>query len=242
MQGVLLPLLLAFFAGIAPARASDVAEPVAGELRAGAELADPAFGVRARALGLERTVEMLQWQRRPDGGYATQWRDHPVPDDGHDPAHRNPSWPEFRSERWFNESAVLDGRSVDPALLAGLGGWEPLAIDHALLPANLAVVFQPDGEGLSSSADPGAPEVGDLRLRWRMLPEGPVHGRAVERDGRWIAGGEGGGWVRGTGEAAIGGDEFPAPDLPPRLKSEWLLWAAGAFALLLLALYLRRKR
>ncbi|MFN3902868.1 hypothetical protein [Rehaibacterium terrae] len=238
-----LPFLLsALFACAAFAQAAPV--PVAGELRAGAELVDPLFGVRARALGLERKVEMLQWRRRPEGGYAAEWVDGPVDGAGHDPAHANPPWPAFRSERWLSEHAVLAGRAVDPALFAALDGWQPLAVDAAALPPNLAVVFQPDGAGLTSSAVPAAPEIGDLRLRWSVLPEGPVHGQAVERDGRWVAAGEGSALLRGVGDDAVG-EELPGLDLPPRMGSGWLPWAAGILVLVLLVLLaqlLRRRR
>lgn len=233
-----LALLLALCAGASLAQA--MPEPVAGELRAGAELVDPQFGVRARALGLERRVEMFQWRRRPDGGYDAGWFDAPLDSAEHDHTHANPPWPAFASERWLSDGAVLNGRAVDAALFAVLDGWEPLPVDHAALPPNLAVVFQPDGEGVSSSDTPAAPEVGDLRLRWRALPEGVVHGLATERDGRWTAGGEGDGLRRG--EAMKADDGLPGLDVPPRVKSGWLLWAAGVFVLLLLALYLRRKR
>ncbi len=232
-------LLLALFA--CAAFAQGVPEPVAGELRAGDELVDPLFGVRARALGLERKVEMFQWRRRPEGGYAAEWVDGPVDGAGHDQAHANPPWPAFRSERWLSERAVLAGRAVDSALFAALDGWEPLPVDAAALPPNLAVVFQSDGVGLTSSAVPAAPEIGDLRLRWSVLPEGPVHGRAVERDGRWVAAGEGSALVRGEDDATAH-DGLPGLELPPRMGSGWLPWVAGAFVLLLLAWLLRRRR
>lgn len=237
------PMSLLLVATAVPAGADETAaaEPVAGELGVARDLVDPDFGVRAAALGLERRVRMYQWRRRDDGGYDAVWSGRPIDSDGHDTAHANPPWPEFGSVRWLNAHAVLNGRAVDADLFSALDGWKPLAVDAEQLPPNLAAVFEADGRGLVSSAEPAAPAIGDLRVRWFVLPGGPVHGRAVERDGRWEPG-EDTGLARGEPPRDAEADEIPGLAGGPRVGAAWLWWAAGgALALLLTLLYFRRK-
>ena len=145
---------------------------------------DTEFGVRARHLGLERRVMMLQWQRGP-GGYARTWSEALIDSSGFDPGHRNPSSFPLGSRRWIARTVTIDGKPLDPAVLPALGIWRDFRPSFNALPANLAATFQPEGDGLGSADNPLDPQVGDLRIQWRDLELPPLDDRLALRDGRW---------------------------------------------------------
>lgn len=177
---VLAGLLL--LAGALSTRAS--AQDAAGGLRPEPLLRDIEFGVAARAPGLERRVEMLQWTRTPQG-YVRVWSDEPIDTSGFKPGHANPvAWP-LPGRRWLARAVSLDGRPVDPQVIAALGTWRSLRPSFNALPGNMAATFQPEGDGLGSADNPLDPQVGDLRIRWRQLVLPPLQGRVVLREGRW---------------------------------------------------------
>lgn len=154
------------------------------EPRTTAPVRDADFGVSTRQFGLDRRVEMLQWQRTREG-YRRVWHDARIDDAGHAPGHANPPEIELPSRRWWSDSAQLRGRPVDPAVLRELGTWHPFRPDFAALPANLAVTFQPEGDGLGSALNPLEPGIGDMRVTWRELRLPPLEGRVELRGGRW---------------------------------------------------------
>lgn len=210
---------------------------VVGVLSAEGLVEDPVFGVATPALGLDRQVEMYQWRESigPDGlpAYDTAWASEVIDSAGFEQpeGHANPGALPFESQRWFADSARLDGRPVSPSSLwRDLDGWQPLSPDPTALPLNLALLFVPDGTGLITSDDPGAPQVGDIRVRWAALPGGPVSAPVVEVDGGY----------RPASEAA-GMDRLAAlPDALPGLKggrgmaSNIWLWFGIALAIALL--------
>lgn len=160
------------------------AQEAAGVLRTEPLLRDVEFGVVARAPGLERRVEMLQWTRTPEG-YVHVWSDEPIDASAFAPGHANPvAWP-LPGRRWLARSVTLDGRPVDPQVIAALGEWRDFRPSFDALPGNMSATFQPEGDGLGSADNPLAPQVGDLRIRWRQLVLPPLQGRVVLRDGRW---------------------------------------------------------
>ena len=185
---------------------------------------DPEFGVRARHLGLERRVTMLQWQRAASG-YARVWSEELVDSSGFDASHRNPAAFPLQSKRWVARSVTVDGKPLDATVLPALGIWRDFRPSFNALPANLAATFQPEGDGLGSADNPLDPQVGDLRIRWRDLDLPPLDDRLVLRDGRWqLSPAAPAGDVQGRA------DPSAAPPVPAPARWPWL------FALLLLAL------
>ena len=161
-----------------------------GQIESTLPVTDPIFGFGAHAIGLERRVEMLQWQRDAQGAYLTQWSAAQIDSSGFDKQHANPAELPFNGERWWTRDARLDGQPVAPDLLATLGAWQPYAPDLRQLPPNLAASFEfhndgPDGDWLSTSQDPKHPAVGDVRMRWRILERASPPAGLVLRDGRW---------------------------------------------------------
>jgi len=147
-------------------------------------LRDPEFGVVARHLGLERLVDMLQWQQQ-GGRYARIWSPVVIDSTHFPPAYRNPGALPLMGRRWVAASVTIDGAPVDPEVLRTLGQWRDFRPSFSALPGNLAATFQPEGIGLGSADNPLQPRIGDLRIHWRDLVLPPLDGLVVLRDGRW---------------------------------------------------------
>jgi hypothetical protein len=220
-------------------------QPVSGVPEVADPVVDPDFGVSVDALGLRREVQMWQW-RREGAGFAGHWSEAMVDSSGFPDDHTNPGEPPYGSAQWLAGQAQLDGRRLAPELLATLDGWELLSAGEAAskLPPNLAMVFQPETGWLQSSADPGAPDIGDLRLRWWRLPIGPVHG-LLQADGqRWQLAEGTAGLARGEADDADPAGSDPVPGLPGREPGGGMMllgWLLLAFMLIGgLVLYRRR--
>lgn len=166
----------------------EAAVAVAGERPRGAPVSDAVvrdarFGVTARQFGLERRVEMLQW-RVSEQGYSRIWAASPIDSSSHVPGYTNPPF-RLRSRRWIAESITVEGKPLDPQVIARLGEWRQFRPGFSSLPADLAASFQPEGDGLGSAENPMAPQIGDLRVTWRELILPPLAGRIELRGGRW---------------------------------------------------------
>ncbi|TCZ86625.1 TMEM43 family protein [Lysobacter sp. N42] len=181
MSRLLAPLLLgALLAG--PVCAQEGAPQ--GEPRGDRRLRDPDFGVESDAFGLERRVEMYQW-RRDANGYARVWNAAPIDSSDFDPAHRNPPRLPVRNRQWWVGSVTLDGRPLPLATVRLLGQWTPLRPGFSALPEHFARRYQPEGDGLGSSYNPLAPEIGDVRITWHEFTLPPLAGKVELRDGAW---------------------------------------------------------
>jgi hypothetical protein len=145
---------------------------------------DPEFGVVARHFGLERRVEMLQWQRRQDR-YSRVWSEQPIDSARFAADRQNPPAIPLRSRRWLAAAISVDGKPLDPEVVTALGRWQAFRPSFSALPGNLAATFQPEGDGLGSAENPLEPRIGDLRVHWRELVLPPLDGRIELRDGRW---------------------------------------------------------
>lgn len=196
-------------------------------------LRDPDFGVVARgAVGLERRVEMYQWQR--DGeGYRRDWSVRAIDSTGFVPGHENPPAIPLRSRRWNPGRILVDGKPVAPDAVEALARWHVLRPDFSALPGNLSATFQPEGDGLGSAANPMRPEVGDLRITWRELRMPQSYDGLVLRDGRWEL---------DAAAVASAGRAREAGTRPARAGFGWMLLGALAAAVLAAAWLLRRRR
>jgi hypothetical protein len=195
---------------------------------------DAEFGVVARHYGLERLVEMYQW-RAVGQGYATTWSAQPIDSTAFAPGHANPAFP-LQGRRWLAKSISIDGKPLDAEVVAALGQWRDFRPGFSSLPGNLAVTFQPEGDGLGSAENPLDPQVGDLRIRWRELVLPPLQGRIVLRDGRWRLAAGTTAPVADPADGQASADAAPAPRRAP-----WL-FGGGAIVVLLAALAARRRR
>ena len=195
-------------------------------------LRDPEFGVVARHLGLERRVEMLQWQLQ-GGRFVGIWSPVVIDSGRFPPAYRNPGALPLTGRRWVAASVTVDGAPVDPAVLRSLGQWRDFRPGFSALPGNLAATFQPEGIGLGSADNPLQPRIGDLRIHWRDFVLPPLDGLVELRDGRWQL------------VPKVVPDSVDAPAIAAPAHSMSLPWWLGGGILVLLlamAAYRRRRR
>lgn len=219
-RALALPLLLVC---LAPSAAADGPLPE-GEPRPDRRLHDDDFGVESKAFGLERRVEMYQW-RRDGQGYSRVWNSAPIDSSDFDPAHRNPARLPVRNRQWWVGAVTLDGHPLPVPTVRLLGQWVPLRPGFSALPGRIARRFQPEGDGLGSSYNPLAPDIGDVRITWHEFVLPPLAGKVELRDGRW----------RLTAEAAAAPQPVrPAVDIaaatrtPVRRLRPWLIALAAA--------------
>ncbi|MFO0624802.1 MAG: TMEM43 family protein [Polyangiales bacterium] len=157
-------------------------------------LTDEALGpVAAGALRLRRTVEMYQWvehretrTRSNTGGsqtrttqirYERAWRAEAIDSSQFDQPrdHANPPMP-VRSHTLDARAVTVGARALTPSLISQIEGFRPLPVQPAQAPALAALgrPVRPHEAGLYAGADPIAPVIGDLRVRWEVAPAAPV--------------------------------------------------------------------
>jgi len=166
---------------------------LSAETTTGAPLVDPEFGVRANGIRLTRTVEMYQWvetveketENKTGGGtettttytYSRKWLDELIDSsEFHVPdGHRNPAGMPFRSLSVVAEEVSFGPFVLPSFLVARLGGGPVLEIDSL---SGASEKVRQDGRivegGVYFGTDPAEPEVGDLRVTFRVAPTGPV--------------------------------------------------------------------
>ncbi|HEV7251805.1 MAG TPA: TMEM43 family protein [Mesorhizobium sp.] len=169
---------------------------LSGDIRTGETLADGDFGISAQGVRLVRQVEMYQWREEQEsetetqlgGGeetvttytYSRGWSDEPIDSaDFRQPGgHANPSM-EIRGRSFQVEQATLGAFTLDKQVLDVVGGEERLevkreqieAINQALGGSRSALVS--DGR-IFLGRDPAAPQVGDYRIAYELVPLGPA--------------------------------------------------------------------
>lgn len=167
------------FAGAAAPESSPLGAPQPDKT-----LRDPEFGVAARHIGLERVVQMLQWQRAA-GGYIRIWSAERIDSSTFAPGHENPGALPLQGRRWLARAVTVDGSPLAPDVISRLGAWEEFRPNFSALPGNLSATFQPEGNGLGSAENPLAPHVGDLRIHWHDLALPSLEGRVALQGQRW---------------------------------------------------------
>lgn len=162
---------------------------------------DRALGPSAPgALRMRRVVQMFQWieERRTSttsqtGGsqrrtttitYHQDWSEAAHDSSAFDQArdHFNPPMP-VRSEAFEPQQVTVGARTLTPALVTQIQNFQPFAVQPAQAPG-LTMYQRPitaAADGLFVGANPGAPSVGDLRVRWEAAPPGVVTVLAAQR-------------------------------------------------------------
>jgi len=205
---------------------------------------DVEFNQRVDAPVLVRRVEMFQWREVRVGGrvhYELDWVDRPL-DSSHfeEPrGHGNPASFPLKGKQFDAGLVQLGGFRLSPELLHALPGSQRIVPDVSALPENLAASFSLHEDHLVTSARPGAPKLGDMRVSWDEVPLQEI--TVVARiDGDSLVAAVG--TPDGKGHEVQLGD-VPVldlfPDLPVPPKAPWLQWvlsvllaALGAFLLL----------
>lgn len=224
-----------------PQPAAPMGEPVSA-----APIEDTDFGVRTSQFGLERRVEMYQWQRDGRGGYQQVWKPALVDSTAFDDGHENPRSFPLENRIWWARDVSIDGKPVELSVIKALGQWQEFRPGFTRLPANLAATFQPEGDGLGSALNPLDPNNGDIRIHWRALHLPPLAGKVQLRGGKWhlVAAAPSKDPVSATPVAT---DPAPAAETLPkrgevRLIGKLILGALLALGVLLVGRYRRRRR
>ena len=207
-------------------------------------VSDPAFGIETNAVALVRIAEMYQWTEVSGTPvrYEAVWTTNEVPSAAFRvPAgHENPPFPVALRSRTDLARDPRVGR-----LFVQARGRFADSLPAETLPAAGSHVAGADGwQYLAPRADAGrAPQIGDVRVRFRIVPHGPVSVVAQLRDDKVpaslrgkedspgaalvIGKGEGGVDVFACRRGEAGAEELLGGDTAlPR----WALLRAGAFA------------
>ena len=222
---------------------------VTGDIKSGAPLRDPEFGVTATALQLVRTVEMFQWKeetrtetRKNLGGseetittytYQRVWSDS-----------RNDS-SRFRRPEGHNNPDMRYRRAAVVARDATLGAFRPGERVLQQLPTDRELRVEPavadglrgrvggpvhvvDGK-LYFGVNPNEPRIGDLRISFAVAPAGPasVIGRQTGADFTEYQTKAGDRLLMARPGARTSAEMFKAAQDENRILT-WLLRGAGA--------------
>lgn len=162
---------------------------ISGVLRVTAPAHDMELGISADALALLRQVEMRQWSENCTTAacdYALIWSAKPI--DWH--AFRNRNGHEnsmpfpFSSERFLATGVRLGAFDVDAALSAAAAEPVTYPVRVSQLPPNLAATFREQDGVLYTAASDSPPDVGDLRISYRIVPAGEQRLIGVQRGDR----------------------------------------------------------
>ena len=242
MSWRLVPAVLLLASAAAVAQGPPAPPAPEGIPRPGAELRDRDFGVGTDQFGLDRRVEMYQWRRLGNDRYDRVWKAAWIDSSDFAAGHQNPAELPLDSRRWWSSDTMLDGKPLDQRVLKALGQWQEFRPGFSRLPGNLAATFQPEGDGLISSQNPLAPQVGDLRISWRELTLPPLEGKVELRDGRWQLASQAHAVPDGGGVADPAMRTAETIQAQSKEDSPWWPWLLAGLALVAAAMAAKRRR
>jgi len=159
---------------------------VYGKVEGGSPLVDTVFGVSEPGLQLVRKVEMYQWhessskktEKKLGGGtetkttysYREDWSERVISSSGFKKpeGHQNPTTKAYESQRWLAQDATMGAFRISPAQIGKIGGLAPYNINS--IPKAIEQKAQLAHSGVFFGADPNAPQIGDLRVTFRLAP------------------------------------------------------------------------
>lgn len=205
---------------------------------------DPEFNLRVDTPVLVRHVEMFQWREVRFGSsvhYELDWVDRLLDASRfQEPrGHENPASFPLGGKQFDAGLVQMDGFRLGPVLLHALPGSQRVTPDSAVLPENLAASFTRYQDHLVTSARPGDPRLGDVRVSWSEVPLQQLTVVARLDGDRLVAASDaadGKGYVVQVGDVPVL-DIFPDLPIPPEFVWTWrilavLLASLGAFVLL----------
>ncbi len=168
---------------------------ISGEVSTANGVSDPVFSLDYDMLRLRRSVEMYQWdedKKTSDGkstySYNKKWSDqHYNSSNFHTPGYDNPPAPPYSNEDFIADDARLGGYSVTKGQLREAGGMGDLS--NAQLPSQLISQGWSGGHGNTFFRGKGTlstPQVGDVRVSFKALPEGPLSLVGMQQSDRLV--------------------------------------------------------
>ena len=136
---------------------------------------DPDFNLRVTTPVLIRHVEMFQWREvhvGTDVSYEMDWVDRPLDAEHfmHPAGHANPARFPLAAKEFDALRVQMGDFNLAPELVHALPGLAPVEPNIKALPSNLAASFSANGSYLTTSAQPGSPRLGDVRVSWEQVP------------------------------------------------------------------------
>lgn len=205
---------------------------------------DHDFNQRVNTPVLIRVVEMFEWRElhiTSDVSYQLDWVDHPL-DSTHfeqPDRHINPASFPLAGREFDAPHVQMGDFELSPELVHALPSLVPVKPDTKSLPPNLAASFSPFENYLTTSAQPGSPRLGDVRVSWQQVPLREMTVLARVDSSRLVAAtdaADGKGYDVEIGDVPLL-NMLPDLPLPPeyliaRRVAALLLAAMGAFVLL----------
>jgi hypothetical protein len=166
---------------------------LSGEAKTDEVLTDSIFGVSVNAIKLHRGVEMYQWKenkqsktkKKIGGGtetvteytYQKDWSDRLI--DSSDfkitEDHSNPASMPYDSETMQAQNVAVGAFQLSSSLIGGINNYTDMALPEDLnVPEGLRDTAIKTNNGFYIGWDPAEPEIGDVRVRFKVAPETEV--------------------------------------------------------------------
>lgn len=161
---------------------------VSGPAETTAQLTDSEFGVDVNAIKLRRTVEMYQWvesvetkkKKKLGGGtettrtynYKKEWSEklYPSTDFKKPDGHENPKDMAVNSTTQVADEVTVGAYKLSPSLVRSINTFERLPVkDDNLTPTGITKKVVRHKDGYYVGDDPSNPQVGDLRITFRVV-------------------------------------------------------------------------
>lgn len=158
-----------------------------GEAKTTETLADPILAVSSPGLRLQREVEMYQWLEREEKSknskdeevttwyYEKGWsRSLQNSSNFEEPyGHTNPSSMPYESESWQVTQASVGGWVMSADQIQKLTNWADVTVNDDMA-KKAGGAAKASGGNLYIGPDPSNPTVGDVKISYQSVPEGPV--------------------------------------------------------------------
>ncbi|WP_411821468.1 TMEM43 family protein [Leptospira sp. 'Mane'] len=158
-----------------------------GEAKAGAKISDSSLGVEVSALALVRGVEMYQWEEKvtekeegskksKEYSYDADWSSTKVDSSKFEykKDHTNPPFP-YKDETFRPSSVSLGNLQFSQSLIESITSYSEFTYDAATIArikAKLGAKTQIHDGGIYIGKNPLSPEIGDVRIKHQIAPEG----------------------------------------------------------------------
>jgi hypothetical protein len=162
---------------------------ITGLLAADGPVRDAQLGVSATVAVLLRNVEMYQWSEHCAGTactYDTGWGAPADSSKFREPKGHENSQAPFASAVFAASGLKLGAFGVDATLLTAQHAARTYPVSDAGLPPNLVASFSAANGALYAGGDPAHPQVGMLRVSYRVVPLSAATLEGTQRGGNIV--------------------------------------------------------
>ncbi len=177
-----------------------------GETKTPAPLKDELFGITTPAIRLIRQAEMYQWvevvkteeKTKVGGGveqvktysYRTEWKDQLIDSSAFKVTtdYRNPTEMKYRSSSSTAQGVTVAAFKLPDFLVSRIGGAKPFLLeDLSNASEEVRQTAKLNQGGVYFGANPGSPAVGDQRVTFQVVANGPVSVVAQQRGDSFVS-------------------------------------------------------